>query len=236
MGKIGIYLLANYPSRETFIEAVRICNRENIDFLEIGFPFSDPVADGDALEKACCDTLRHYTTDDAIDVLQDVRKMFQGKLYVMTYANIVHSLGVDMFVEKPGMISGMILADVPAREAKHFENLFKEHRIPIVRFLTPESREEDIDDAVKGSRDFIYFVSKRGTTGGGFSLDEETRVKIRRAREKGGLVFLGFGIKNKRDVQLAFEHADGAIIGTGALEALNLGIRNFSSYIAGLKG
>ena len=235
MGKIGIYLLANYPSREAFIEAVKICNEANIDFLEIGFPFSDPVADGDVLEKACYETLRRYTFDDTIDSLHDVREIFRGEIYIMTYANVVYGPGIETFIQRAGRISGIILADVPSREVRHFEREFKKHDIHVIRFLTPESRNEDVDRAVKESGDFIYFVSKRGTTGGEFALDEESRTKIARAREKGGTIFVGFGIKNRDDVELAFRHADGAIIGTRAVTELERGTDRFRDYLAHVK-
>ena len=64
MGKLGIYLLANYPSKKRFIEAVRICDHLGVDFLEVGFPFSDPVADGDLLERASYETLKHFNFND----------------------------------------------------------------------------------------------------------------------------------------------------------------------------
>ncbi len=204
MGKLGIYLLANYPSRETFIEAVKICDKNGVDFLEIGFPFSDPIADGDTLEKACYETLQKYDFNDTVDSFKEVQSIFKGKIYIMTYTNIVYSLGIDNFAERVGRISGIILADLPLREIGPFEKGFKKHGINVIRFLTPESRDEDIKRAVKSARDFIYFVSKRGTTGGGFELDEETREKIGRVKASGKEVFVGFGIKDRKDVELAF--------------------------------
>ena len=235
MGKLGIYLLANYPSREAFIEAVKICDKHNVDFLEIGFPFSDPIADGDTLEKACYETLQKYNFNDTIDSFKEVKSIFRGKIYIMTYTNIVYSMGIDNFAERVGEISGIILADLPLREIGPFEKGFKKHGINVIGFLTPESRDEDIKRAVKRARDFIYFVSKRGTTGGAFSLDEETREKIGRVKASRREVFVGFGIKDKKDVELAFQYADGAIIGTKAVSELEAGIERFALYIKGLK-
>jgi tryptophan synthase alpha chain len=235
MGKLGIYLLANYPSRETFIEAIKICNEYNVDFLEIGFPFSDPIADGDTLEKACYETLQKYDFNDTIDSFKEVQSIFRGKIYIMTYTNIVYSMGIDSFAERVGKISGIILADLPLREIGPFEKGFKKHKINVIRFLTPESRDEDIKRAVKSAHDFIYFVSKRGTTGGAFALDEETREKIGRVKASGKDVFVGFGIKDGKDVELAFQYADGAIIGTKAVMELEAGIDQFRRYIAGLQ-
>lgn len=235
MGKLGIYLLANYPSREAFIEAVKICNKNGVDFLEIGFPFSDPIADGDMLEKACYETLQKYDFNDTVDSFKEAQSIFKGRLYIMTYTNIVYSMGIDSFAERVGKISGIILADLPLREIGPFEKGFKKHGINVIRFLTPESRDEDIKRAVKSARDFIYFVSKRGTTGGAFALDEETREKIGRVKASGKEVFVGFGIKDRKDVELAFQYADGAIIGTKAVSELEEGIERFATYIKGLK-
>ena len=235
MGKLGIYLLANYPSRETFIEAIKICDKHGVDFLEIGFPFSDPIADGDTLEKACYETLQKYDFNDTVESFREAQNIFKGRLYIMTYANIVYSMGIDNFAERVGKISGIILADLPLREIGPFEKGFKKHGINVIRFLTPESRDEDIKRAVKNSRDFIYFVSKRGTTGGAFALDEETREKIGRVKTSGKEVFVGFGIKDKQDVKLACEVADGAIIGTKAVSELEAGVDQFRQYIASLR-
>jgi tryptophan synthase alpha chain len=235
MGKLGIYLLANYPSRETFIEAVKICDKHNVDFLEIGFPFSDPIADGDTLEKACYETLQKYNFNDTVESFKEVQSIFKGKIYIMTYTNIVYSMGIDNFAEIIGKISGIILADLPLREIGSFEKGFKKHGINVIRFLTPESREEDINRAVKSSRDFVYFVSKRGTTGGEFALDEETREKISRVKTSGKEVFVGFGIKDSTDIKLACEVADGAIIGTKAVSELGNGVESFRHYIVGLR-
>ncbi len=235
MGKLGIYLLANYPSREAFIEAVKICDKNGVDFLEIGFPFSDPIADGDTLEKACYETLQKYDFNDTVESFREVQSIFKGKIYIMTYTNIVYSMGIDNFAEKVGKISGIILADLPLREIGPFEKGFKKHGINVIRFLTPESRDEDINRAVKSARDFIYFVSKRGTTGGAFALDEETREKIGRVKASGKEVFVGFGIKDRQDVKLACEVADGAIIGTKAVMELEAGIDQFRRYISELR-
>jgi tryptophan synthase alpha chain len=235
MGKLGIYLLANYPSREAFIEAVKICDKHNVDFLEIGFPFSDPIADGDILEKASYETLQKYNFNDTVDSFKEVQSIFKGKIYIMTYTNIIYSMGIDNFAERVGKISGIILADLPLREIGPFEKGFRKHGIKVIRFLTPESRDDDIRRAVKSAKDFIYFVSKRGTTGGVFELDEETREKIGRVKASGKEVFVGFGIKDRQDVELACEVADGAIIGTKAVMELEAGIDQFRRYIAELR-
>lgn len=235
MGKLGIYLLANYPSKEVFLEAVQACQDFGVAFLEVGFAFSDPVADGDLLEKASFEVLKNQGTKDFFDSLREVRRIYEGRIYVMTYANLVYRTGVTEFVKKAGAINGLILADLPLREMGRFEKGLKGTGIDLIRFLTPESREEDVSSALKGARGFIYFISKRGTTGGGFELDLETRRKIALVRGKGVDVCIGFGIQGRRDVELAYEAADGAIIGTRAVAELERGISYFRDFLMEMK-
>ena len=129
----------------------------------------------------------------------------------------------------------MIRADLPLREIPFFEKGIKGASVNIIRFLTPESRERDVTLALKGARDFIYFVSKRGTTGGAFELDAETREKHARIRGKGVDVYVGFGIREKKDVDFACASADGAIIGTKAVSELEQGIDAFRGFLKSLR-
>ena len=115
MGKLGIYLLANYPSKESFLQAVRACQDLGVDFLEIGFPFSDPVADGDLLEKSSLEVLKRYRLADFIRIFQEALDIFTRRIYIMTYTNIVYSNGIAAFIKKVAPVTGLILADLPLR-------------------------------------------------------------------------------------------------------------------------
>lgn len=235
MSRLGIYLLANYPSKETFLQAVHACQEFGVYFLEIGFPFSDPVADGALLERASFEVLRRYRLADSIRSFQEAREIFKRSIYIMTYTNIVYSQGVAAFIKKVGPVDGLILADLPLREIPPFEKELKDSSVTLIRFLTPESRERDVTLALRGARDFIYFVSKRGTTGGAFELDAEIREKIARIRGNGVDVYVGFGIRDKKDFDLACSVADGAIIGTKAVNELERGNNAFKKFLKSLR-
>ena len=234
MGKLGIYLVADFPSREAFLGAVRACQDFGVDFLEVGFPFSDPVADGDVLEKASIEVLRTGTVDSFIEALHQARAIYSGKTYVMTYSNIAYSLGMGAFARRLGPVAGLILADLPLREIPAFQKGFNGFPVNLIRFLTPESRRDDMRTAVRAAQGFIYFVSKRGTTGGAFDLDRETREKIAAVRGKGVDVYVGFGIQERKDLELAYGAADGAIIGTRAVSELARGVGAFRQYLESL--
>lgn len=235
MGKLGIYLLANYPSKEVFLEAVQVCQECEVDFLEVGFAFSDPVADGDLLESASFKVLQKYDIADFFESLHAAQGLFTGKIYIMTYSNLVYRAGIARFAARAGAIDGLILADLPLREMGRFKQGLKGTGVNLIRFLTPESRDEDIASALKDAGGFIYFISKRGTTGGGFGLDEQTRRKIALVRGKGVDVCIGFGIQDKHDLATAYQAADGAIIGTKAVAELERGIGYFKDFLKGLR-
>jgi tryptophan synthase alpha chain len=231
MGKLGIYLLANYPSKALFLDAVRACDKHGVDFIEVGFAFSDPVADGDLLENAAHAVLKDNTVDDFIESFHAARRLFKGKLYIMTYANIVYGNGIAAFVQRVKGCDGLIVADLPVREVPRIEAQLEGSSTSLIRFVTPESRPEDVEAAMKGAREFIYFISKRGTTGGAFALDSEAREKLRGIRGRGVDVCIGFGVQTKQDVRKVFKVADGAIIGTKAVAELERGIGAFSEYL-----
>lgn len=234
MGKLGIYLLANYPSKALFLDAVRACDAHGVDFIEVGFAFSDPVADGALLENAAHAVLKDNTIDDFIESFHAARRLFKEKLYIMTYANIVYANGIAAFTRRVEGCDGLIVADLPVREAPLFEARLEATSTALIRFVTPESRLEDVEAAVNGAREFIYFISKRGTTGGAFKLDNEARRKLRSIRGRGVDVCIGFGVQNREDVRKVFEVADGAIIGTRAVAELERGIGAFEEYLKGL--
>lgn len=226
---IGIYLVANYPKKSLFLEAVKICNSLDVDFLEVGIPFSDPIADGRVLENAAFKMLGKYATHDFLESLLDVKKLFRKRIYVMTYTNIAYSLK-DEFKKYIDGLNGVILADLPVREAINFE---RQIGCNIIKFATPESRQSDLNLAIKSTNDFIYFISKRGITGGNFTLDQETIQKISYCRQK-AKVYLGFGIKNANDIKEASKYADGAIVGTQAALELEKGLDDFEKFLKNL--
>ena len=234
MCKVGIYLVCDYPNRDGFLKAVEICNRYKIDFLEIGFPFSDPVADGPVIEKAALDVLKRENTGDFFKSLKSAREIFKGRLYVMTYANVIFGYGSEKFAKEAQMVDGMIIADLPLTESGRFKRIFDRYNINLIHFATPESSYEDIDKVKKISKDFIYFVSTRGITGGSFSLDQETADKINYARNNFNKdVILGFGIRSKDDIHKACKTADGVVIGTEAIRAIEE--NRFENFIKSLR-
>ncbi len=233
MCKVGIYLVCDYPDRDSFLEAVKLCDGFGVDFLEIGIPFSDPTADGDTIEKAALEVLEREGIDDFYVALKSAREIFSRKLYVMTYANIVYSNGIENFAKRFSFIDGVILADVPFRESNRFKDIFGKYDIGFVHFVTPETDLETLEKIKASANDFIYFISIRGTTGGKFELDRDAIDRLKKLESSKQDVIVGFGIKTRGDVKKACEYSDGVVIGTEAIKKLESG--KFKQFLESVK-
>lgn len=241
-GYNGVYLMGNYPDAERFKEAARM-GLERFDFLEVGVPFSDPVADGPVIARAGEEVLgRDFRLDDLLDSVADIRSTAPAgkKIYLMSYANPVHSPGLARFAKmaRRAGADGLIVPDVPFVESAPFRDALAGEGLEYIDFVTPENTPGQIEATARAARGFLYFVSIRGITGSGFTLDAATRAKIRRARRSSSVpVVLGFGIRSAADARAAVELAGGFIVGTGAVAALgDGGPGGFGRYIDSLFG
>lgn len=241
-GYNGVYLMGNYPDAERFKEAARM-GLERFDFLEVGVPFSDPVADGPVIARAGEEVLgRDFRLDDLLDSVADIRSTAPAgkKIYLMSYANPVHSPGLARFAKmaRRAGADGLIVPDVPFVESAPFRDALAGEGLEYIDFVTPENTPGQIETTARAARGFLYFVSIRGITGSGFTLDAATRAKIRRARRSSSVpVVLGFGIRSAADARAAVELAGGFIVGTGAVAALgDGGPGGFGRYIDSLFG
>lgn len=224
----GFYLMANYPDGDTFIKAA-VKGLEHFDFLEIGIPFSDPIADGEVIANAAQSLLdRNCTFSEIAENIRTLKSRIpeDKDLYIMTYSNIIYNMDMSFFNKfcLDSGIRGLIVPDVPFCERNFFSPMGLDGRIKLVSFMTPESTPESIEETAKSSDNFIYFISMRGITGTDFSLDDDTGDKIRLAKSMSKVpVVTGFGIKTRDTAKKAMEHSDGFIIGTALIEALNRG-------------
>jgi tryptophan synthase alpha chain len=238
-GYNGLYLVGNYPDRDTFIAAAHV-GLQHFDFLEVGIPFSDPVADGPVIEKAAQRVLAAGTkASDIFSSIAKIKKPAGKKIYIMTYANQVFARGVETFAAmmKRARVGGIILPDVPSVESKPFQQTFARHGIDFVHFITPESTEKQVREAALRASGFLYVISIRGITGGALALDGATKKKIALARNiSKAPVVLGFGIRDTHDARLACSAAGGFIIGTRAIEILGKnGVAGLAEFFSELE-
>ncbi len=229
----GIYIVGRYPNQAAFIESFKNINDAGFEFIEIGLPFNDPVADGPVISEAAHSVIdKDITPEEIINDIISLKEL-SIKKYIMTYANIIYAYGIKKFSSMlKDHLTGLILADVPNRLAKMFYEEGLE--IPIVPFATPETREEDILAMKDSQSEFIYFVGIRGITGSKADLtDPEITEKVKKIQDiTGKKVIIGFGIKNKEDAHSALAISNGYVVGTEAVR--RQGTEDFKPYIEGL--
>jgi tryptophan synthase alpha chain len=233
----GFYLMCSYPDRDTFINAA-VKGLEHFDFLEIGVPFSDPIADGPVIAEAAHSVLSAgFTFDHLAGCLREIRSRAGSDkdIYLMTYSNIIFNRKgeeLNSLIQEYG-IRGFIIPDIPFSEKDFFEKLNPPVNASPVSFITPESSSESIRSIAAEKSPFIYFISKRGITGGEFSIDPETATKLKQARElSSSPVVLGFGIRDSASALEALKHADGFIMGTALVNILKTGsLDEYSIFI-----
>lgn len=222
----GFYLMGNYPDKETFIKSA-VEGLKHFDFLEVGIPFSDPIADGETIADAA-----QFMIDQNIgfaeisESIKEIRKTSGAEkdIYLMTYSNMIYNMEMQQFnsfcIEQN--IKGLILPDVPFCEKEFIRALGVDEKINIIIFMTPESSDDSIIESAKSADSFIYFISMRGITGGEFNPDSDTMRKISLAKENASVpVVLGFGIRSRRSADTAIKIGDGFITGTAFIESLN---------------
>ncbi len=215
----GIYLLGDYPDREKFAESFRAVADAGYDFIEVGIPFNDPVADGPVIAAAVNESVkRGVSADDIIDILHDLKNV-KIKKYIMTYANIIYSYGIKEFSHRvKDILDGIIIADLPNRMRHHFTD--RGFEVPIIPFATLETRDSDIEILKDSAGDFVYFVGIRGVTGSSADLKSEEIISkietLKKITDK--KVIIGFGIKTPADARDAADLADGFVVGTEAVK------------------
>ena len=210
---IGLYMVGGYPNLVTFKNVYKYLQSLNIDFLEIGIPFNDPVADGPVIAEASYKVIGSGITYREIMDVICAEKI--KPTYIMTYANIIYNAGMKNFSNSfKKYLDGVILADVPNRMHNFFYN--EGFDIDIIPFATPLMRANDLAYMKNLRGNFIYFISTTGVTGSNIAgLDYlKEKVEMLKSTILDRKICVGFGIKTKRDYRDALVLFDGVIIGT----------------------
>ena len=223
---LSIYFSAGYPKLNDTVRIIEDLEKNGVDLIEIGLPFSDPLADGPTIQESSTAALKNgMHTALLFDQLKDIRKTVSIPLIIMGYFNPVLQYGVEAFCaqcEKIG-IDGLILPDLPLDVYKEeYEAIFKKYGLINVFLITPQTSEERIraiDDASEG---FIYMVSSASTTGAkqGFGSEQSDYFDRIAQMDLKNPQIVGFGISNAETFQQATQKAKGAIIGSAFIKHL----------------
>jgi len=219
------YLTVGYPSLEATYEAAFTLANNGCDIIELGIPFSDPLADGATIQKASYQALKQGITPQVcLDAAQKLRQKIATPLVFMSYYNPILSFGLEAFCQaslKAG-IDGLIIPDLPPEEGTELEASTKKHKLDLIYLLAPSSTEARISKIAEKSRGFIYLVSLTGVTGARQTLPPELENFVRRVRQKAQQpLCVGFGVSNPEQARRIAKIADGVIVGSRLIQLID---------------
>jgi len=214
-----------YPSVEATLEVVPVLAGAGCDIIELGIPFSDPLADGATIQAASAAALAAGVTPaTCLEVATELRRKVELPLLFMTYYNPVLHYGLDEFCAAGARagIDGLIVPDLPPDEGGELDAASRKHGLDMVYLLAPTSTEERIRLIAGQSRGFIYLVSLVGVTGARSSVPEGLEDLVARVRQHAsGPICVGFGIATPEQARRIGQVADGVIVGSRLIQLLN---------------
>ncbi|MFT5237974.1 MAG: tryptophan synthase alpha chain [Flavobacteriaceae bacterium] len=235
---LSIYFTAGYPSINDTIPILESLEKNGVDMVEIGLPFSDPLADGPTIQASSTQALKNgMTTELLFQQLEGIRDTVSIPLILMGYFNPVLQYGVEAFCKKCNEIGidGLILPDLPLAEYKeHYKSIFEKYGLANVFLITPQTSEERIREIDAASNGFIYMVSSTSTTGAkkGVSSEQERYFNRISSLSLSNPQIVGFGISNATTFSQATAKAKGAIIGSAFIKMLAKdGIDGISNFV-----
>jgi tryptophan synthase alpha chain len=239
---ISIYFTAGYPQLEDTTEVIKRLAEAGTDVIEIGLPYSDPLADGPVIQKSSEQALKNgMSTQKLFQQLKDIRKEVDIPLIVMGYFNAMLQFGVEDFCKECEAIGidGIIMPDLPISiYERDYKALFETHGLKFVPLITPETSVERIQTIDALGDSFVYMVSSSSTTGGEKGFGEEAMSYFKRISDMQltNKLMVGFGIKDAHSFEQASRFTNGCIIGSEFIRRLtNEGMHGIEPFIKSLK-
>lgn len=215
------FLTCGYPDLATTEKLVLEFEKAGVDIVELGIPFSDPIADGPVIQESSVKALaKKVTTADVLKLVKRLRRKTQMPLCAMTYYNLIFRFGEEKFLReaRKAGLDGLIIPDLPVEEAGPLISLSHSYGIDVVLFLAPTTSKNRARQIVKKARGFIYYVSLTGVTGQRTSLPADLAANLKEIKKLTGIpVCVGFGVSRPEHVRLVYKVADGAIVGSAII-------------------
>lgn len=238
---LSIYFCAGHPRLKNTLPTLRALQDNQIDLVEIGIPFSDPMADSPVIQHAATQSLQNgMSLRGLFQQLEQVRPDIHIPLILMGYLNPILQFGFQSFCEqcKRVGIDGVIIPDLPFQEyLVHYKPTADLYDIKIIMLITPETSDARIRQIDEHTDGFIYMVSSAAVTGTQKNFDEQKLTYFQRiqAMQLRNPLMVGFGISNRQTLEAAYAHADGAIIGSKFVQLLEESEDNAVQAIQQLK-
>ena len=226
---LSVYFTAGYPNLEDTMPVLRELQSQGIDMVEVGIPFSDPMADGPVIQDSGNVALKNGITLRKIFIqLEEMRPEIHVPVILMGYLNVVMQYGLDAFCQdcKRVGVDGIILPDLPMSDyIEEYKPVMDKYGLAMILLITPETSDKRIREIDDNTSSFIYMVSSASTTGTQKSFDSAKQAYFHRINKMGlkNPRMVGFGISNKATLDAAYKDASGAIIGSRFIECLKQG-------------
>ncbi|MDC1048935.1 tryptophan synthase subunit alpha [Flavobacteriaceae bacterium] len=239
---LSIYFSAGHPSLEDTVPILKKLQAAKVDMVEIGLPFSDPLADGPTIQESSTQALSNgMTTDKLFSQLENIREYINIPLVLMGYFNPMMQFGIEKFCkccESIG-IDGLIIPDLPV-DIYHekYKILFDKHGLYNMFLITPQTPEKRIRYIDKVSNGFIYMVSSASVTGAKNKFGDSQKDYFKRisGMRLSSPTVVGFGISNASTYSTAIEHSNGAIIGSAFIKFLeDKGVNKIADFISSIR-
>lgn len=236
-GRVGLvpFITAGYPKKEEFISTLReIC--KDGDVVEVGVPFSDPMADGVTIQRSSHSAIEQgVTLHWIIDELKN--SGIDTPVVLMSYLNPLLAYGYDELARDAAAagVCGFIVPDLPWEESEEFRTAMDAHGVGLVQLVTPATPEDRLEMLCKASQGFLYAVTVTGVTGGATAMPPEVVDYLDVVKSHTDIpVCAGFGVREAAQVELLGKHADGVIVGSALLERLESG-EDPAAFLNGLQ-
>jgi len=212
------YITAGDPSPEHTVQLVRALERAGSDVIELGVPFTDPIADGPVIQRAAERALGAGTTlGSVLQVVREVRYASEIPIVLFTYFNPVHAYGLSRFAVDCGAagVDGVLLTDVPIEELTPAAEALERAEVDVVPLVAPTSTRQRVRAARKVAGEFVYFIARTGVTGSRTTVTAELAEQVRSVRKATGRkVAVGFGVSSAEQVHRVAAFADGVVVGS----------------------
>ncbi len=233
------HLVLGYPSFEDSFKIIEAMVAAGVDLMELQIPFSDPIADGPVILRANQKALSEgATVRESLDLAKRVAEIFDIPFLIMTYYNILFKYGTDRFVAEMAdrQLKGAIIPDLPPEEGDVYLKAMEKQGLAPILIFSPATSLERMKYLSSSAKGFVYCVARKGVTGQDTSFSKELGTYLSRCREATDLpLAVGFGVKQKEDVDFLKGKADIAVIGTQTIRIVEKkGVGAVEDFIRGL--
>ncbi len=224
---LSVYFTAGYPMLDSTVEVIKELDAAGVNMIEIGVPFSDPMADGPVIQASSQKALNNGMSQKVLfEQLKDIRKVTDIPLILMGYLNTAMQYGFEEYCKKAAEVGvdGFIIPDIPLEEYEaQYKPIAERYGIKFILLVTPETTDERIRQIDDISTGFVYMVSSASTTGAQKSFNEEKQAYFKRISDMKlkNPTLVGFGVSNKETYDAACRFSRGAIIGSAFVKCLS---------------